>query len=787
MRSALWQKLLLAITLMALSCWFAPAQVTLVSTGAVWKYLDTGANLDPAWREAAFPDDTWASGPAPVGYGDGDEATVVNGGPAGDRFITTYFRHTFTVSDASTVTNLVVRLLRDDGGVVYLNGTEVFRSNMPTGEVLYTTTALAMVPPEAGDESTNFYARVINPVLLSNGPNVLAVEIHQSSPTSANLRFDLELAGNVRPVPPVIAIASPTNRAVFTTTALTLTPATSDPDGVTRVEFFADGAWLGESPEPPFSFVWSNVTRGTHLLTAVAWDGFGLSATSAPVQVTMPALIPSGARWKYLDDGSGPGAAWREPAFDDSGWAEGPAQLGFGEGDEATLLESTNSLGESNVTFYFRHEFEVADPAACSNLVVRLLRDDGGIVYLNGTEVFRNNMPDGPVDAATLASSVAVNGNCFYSTNLAAGLLAAGTNLVAVEIHQVNLTSSDVSFDLELIPNVPPTLPVVGLTRPVDTSIFVAPTNLVFSADAEDYDGLITEVEFYVNGAGVGLDTIMPYSVVASNLAPGNYTLWATATDDSGRLATSAPVQLTIYAPPVLTTLVATGSVWKYLDNGIDQGTNWVAPDFDDSAWPSGRARFGTNAPSLGISTIICIGPSGRWLTTYFRTGFFVESGAPETNLAFRVLRDDGVVAYLNGAEIFRMNMNNGPVGYSTPAASPVGAAITNYFPTNVSAGFLVKGATNVLAVELHQTLGSTDAGFDLELIGVSPAGSVRPRLQISRSDSGLLLNWTATGAVLEEAGTVHGEWTPVTPAAVSPFPVKNPTGGQKFYRLRQP
>ena len=72
---------------------FSPAQTILVSTGSVWKYLDDGSDQGSAWQALLFDDSAWASGPAQLGYGDGDEATVINGGPATNRLITTYFRH----------------------------------------------------------------------------------------------------------------------------------------------------------------------------------------------------------------------------------------------------------------------------------------------------------------------------------------------------------------------------------------------------------------------------------------------------------------------------------------------------------------------------------------------------------------------------------------------------------------------------------------------------------------------------------------------------------------------
>src|SRR6185503_9223500 len=117
---------------------------TLVASGAVWKYLDTGVDPGTAWKEPAYDDTTWRVGPAQLGFGDGDEATVINRLPNGSPIITAYFRKTFTVADASSYSNLAVRLLRDDGGIVYINGVEVFRSSMPpTNPVTYSTLASA--------------------------------------------------------------------------------------------------------------------------------------------------------------------------------------------------------------------------------------------------------------------------------------------------------------------------------------------------------------------------------------------------------------------------------------------------------------------------------------------------------------------------------------------------------------------------------------------------------------------------------------------------------------------
>ena len=173
----------------------ASAAVTiLVPTGSVWKYLDNGSNQGTAWRAAGFADGAWASGAAQLGYGDGDEATVVSFGPnASAKFITTYFRRAFTVADPSAFAGFTLRLLRDDGAVVYLNGAEVFRSNMPGGTITSTTLASAAL---GGVDETTFVTASVPASSLVAGTNVLAVEVHQANGTSTDVTFDLELSGS---------------------------------------------------------------------------------------------------------------------------------------------------------------------------------------------------------------------------------------------------------------------------------------------------------------------------------------------------------------------------------------------------------------------------------------------------------------------------------------------------------------------------------------------------------------------------------------------------------------
>src|SRR4030042_1924334 len=85
----------------------ATTSMTLISRGSVWRYKDDGSDQGTAWRYLNFSDRLWRQGPAQLGYGDNDEATVVSYGPSSsNRYPTTYFRHVFNVDDASDFTDL---------------------------------------------------------------------------------------------------------------------------------------------------------------------------------------------------------------------------------------------------------------------------------------------------------------------------------------------------------------------------------------------------------------------------------------------------------------------------------------------------------------------------------------------------------------------------------------------------------------------------------------------------------------------------------------------------------
>ncbi|GLB52025.1 hypothetical protein NBRC110019_10640 [Neptunitalea chrysea] len=164
-----------------------------IASGGIWKYNDNGVDLGTSWYDPSYDDNSWLFGNAVLGYGDGIESTTLDyGTDASNKYPTYYLRHTFTVDDASVIGDLVFNVQKDDGVVVYVNGTEAFRLNMPTGVITYDTYASSAI----GGSDEEAWIEVETSNLLVTGENVIAVELHQAGATSSDLRFDMSVDYN---------------------------------------------------------------------------------------------------------------------------------------------------------------------------------------------------------------------------------------------------------------------------------------------------------------------------------------------------------------------------------------------------------------------------------------------------------------------------------------------------------------------------------------------------------------------------------------------------------------
>ncbi|MBN1670489.1 MAG: fibronectin type III domain-containing protein, partial [Kiritimatiellae bacterium] len=161
--------------------------------------------------------------------------------------------------------------------------------------------------------------------------------------------------------------------------------------------------------------------------------------------------IDAGATWRYRKgtaEAAAPPAAWRAPGFDDSAWAQGPAPFGYGDGPYGTEL---GDMKDSYTCIFLRAAFEIEQPALISELRISAQFDDGFVMWINGREVGRTNMPAaaGTFHAhdATAADSIKPRDWTATLRGAAMPVLTAGGNVVAVQVFNCAANSSDLTFD----------------------------------------------------------------------------------------------------------------------------------------------------------------------------------------------------------------------------------------------------------------------------------------------------------------------------------------------------
>jgi hypothetical protein len=462
------------------------------------------------------------------------------------------FRRTFQLSPgglaggptaaAANIAQLRARYVIDDGAVVRINGVEVDRVNLPPSPNPIQHTTVADANGDEGTTGGGLPTTVlwdIPPGLLRDWPqdNLIAVELHNLA-DSSDAGFDLEVA-----IPAEVAglISNDFDVDGDTVASAEVVPGRLpgngnlllNPDGTFYYlpfpDFFGADTFqytvtaggvqsapatvtitVTPTPDPPIARSdHYTITNRQMLMANLADKEENLIAATA---VT---LLAKGSTWQFLADGSDQGTAWRDEFYPPAdAWPEGVAEIGFGDGDENTLIPPAQ---QGQITYYFRSQFSVADVASISDLVLHVEHDDGVAVYLNGVEIYRNRLI--PAAAYNQLASVVVEdpADTFHSICLSLLLLPPGTlkeglNTLAVEVHQASLTSSDVSFDLAITLPAPPPMDQFGvlandsnpdgplsdltltlLSLPSNVEFFQFNSNGTFKLDPTDeYEGPIT-------------------------------------------------------------------------------------------------------------------------------------------------------------------------------------------------------------------------------------------------------------------------------------------------------
>jgi hypothetical protein len=206
--------------------------------------------------------------------------------------------------------------------------------------------------------------------------------------------------------------------------------------GVRAISASAAGLVIGGE------FTWVSGVRADNWARFPARSSTGTGATTTTV-------VPDDATWAWRYSPGPPPANWDAPGFDAATWNRGPAVLGFGSAAVTTDIDSYATPASRPLAAYFLDSFLVPAASAVTALTLTTVADDGVVVYVNGTEVGRANMPAGTVTYQTYASTGVRTADAAPVTfSVPASLLVSGPNVIAAETHLNYHATSDVSFHL---------------------------------------------------------------------------------------------------------------------------------------------------------------------------------------------------------------------------------------------------------------------------------------------------------------------------------------------------
>lgn len=563
--------------------------------------------------------------------------------------------------------------------------------------------------------------------------------------------------------------------------------------------------------------------RALSIAESVAYSSQCSAIPFATTNFASGALLPLNTSWRFTTSNLN-GVNWTAPGYGDSGWANGVAPL-WAHRDAAPSANYTNfvpnfasgtrmpsdpSLNNYPfMTYYFRKPFVYDNGLEGLTLTFSNFLDDGAVFYLNGVEIFRTNMPAGPIANDTPAAvlvgcdlpgtSFDNNATCplmFTLSGDALSNLVVGTNYYAVEVHNFRqgfTPSSDVVFQSA----VHFTLPPPALLPPFFSNVVIAPgeTNAVFTwTTLSNTTAQILYGTTPLLGTESELDEnlTMHHALVVTGLqAVTPYFFRLVATTGTNEYIYDG----TFSTVPFVGPLVTSSNNWRFTTNNVSAQA-WTSPGYDDSGWMGEGPALLHIENNVGVTprlTPLPGTPGGSPMPTYyFRTHFQHAGGTEGFAMVFSNFIDDGAVFYLNGHEVQRVRMAPGPVGYTTFAdGCPVNACeatedVPDIFRLSGEALTNLVSGDNVFAVEVHQVnAGSSDVVFG-STVSLVRALASETTLRISQSNGVICVSWPGTGLTLQQTNVVSaGPWPDVPgPVTASPYCLTNP-GSTTFFRLR--
>ena len=230
-------------------------------------------------------------------------------------------------------------------------------------------------------------------------------------------------------------------------------------------------------------------------------------------------LITNNAtNWRFLVSATDPGATWKSVGLNESSWGTGTTILGYGDADTNIPNHQVGDGANAgngfakNITTYFRKHFTLNNPLpSYSSLNLNLICDDGAVVYLNGTQIYSQNMP-AVFTNTTVASTSIANAAERTWTNVTlnfANLLIVGDNVIAIEIHQDAANSSDIAMNLLLkgnTSNIAPTVTRGPYLQMLGTNSIMVRWQTATATDSKVSYGLTTAYGSAVSDATVSTE-----------------------------------------------------------------------------------------------------------------------------------------------------------------------------------------------------------------------------------------------------------------------------------------
>ncbi len=213
---------------------------------------------------------------------------------------------------------------------------------------------------------------------------------------------------------------------------------------ITNADFILNGERLNSSKYTGKYYTGKDIQVQPVAPTGYKFVSWNLASTS-----TTESILNSSTVWKYYYKGNQPTGNWYEGSYDDTAWDSGSGKFGYA--DDRTYDVTLDYGGDKNnkyITAYFRTSFDISDLSAIDELSGTLTYDDAVVIYINGQEVKRYMLADGPVSYETLAIDYVNDAIATFSIDKS--YLKAGKNVIAVEVHQNVATSSDLTFKLNM-------------------------------------------------------------------------------------------------------------------------------------------------------------------------------------------------------------------------------------------------------------------------------------------------------------------------------------------------